>query len=389
MLRRRLRLHFDRFRLLGELDVLLGRLQCFRLSQSRIRCAAFETADGSDGSTPSAPREPSVPGFAASADPAAASCPGVGGRFRFLGLRVMLRTLGLQLRRRPSRLFASARPIAAFRLRRFASVARQPWARPPAGVHVAAASTLGGCGARLRTIAARPAFGSRAPEGALLGRCPISAPALLLAVPRPSGVTAVPSARAAPRGRGGARATPRSSGRSGCRDRRGPGLAKAGATPPVERAHRDDDPDASTATTLRREQVSKGGTHLGIDSSGLQRVALNRHRCFAAISPDTGNGPAGAAVLLGWPNDACGGATIRFQQLIARLRMCYSRRISPHLNRWSVDMETRDRLFIGNEWVAPATDRTHRCHLAHHRRGVRTHARWISGRHRPRGRRRA
>ncbi len=44
---------------------------------------------------------------------------------------------------------------------------------------------------------------------------------------------------------------------------------------------------------------------------------------------------------------------------IAPNPMRYSRRIQPTPQRdRSAAMETRDRLFIGNEWVAPATDRT-------------------------------
>src|SRR5262245_15885076 len=75
------------------------------------------------------------------------------------------------------------------------------------------------------------------------------------------------------------------------------GLANAGATPPPSALKEMTAPEANTATVRRQEQVLTG-VRMWISTPLVSAEGGDyRHHCFAAISPDTGNGPAGAAVL--------------------------------------------------------------------------------------------
>ena len=110
-----------------------------------------------------------------------------------------------------------------------------------------------------------------------------------------------------------------------------PGLARAGATPPVSAVIEITTPDANTATTLRREQVVRG-VRMGVSTPLVSdREAGSPPPLQCSHPPDTGNGPAGAAVLLGLVrNGACGGATIRFQQLDRSANECVTAVRSAH-----------------------------------------------------------
>ena len=271
MLGRRFRLHFDRFRLLGELDVLLWGLQCLGLERSGPAGRPSRSPMGRTGQQlgrrvnrrfPASPHQRVAACRAGGASPGSDGCPGASffgtcaSRFGSAGLAGWPAAAG----------GAGASTFGA-------SSFGASWA--PFGASTLAialgTSTRGASALGASTTAALP-FSAEAPGSAVPAlwaavralRSAVPAPgspepAFAVVVSRPSGAT-VFGARGASAGRflGNHRDDGIVVARSFSKSRR---------DSPGQRTHRDDNSRRQHSDNTSPRAGNKGGTHLGIDSS--------------------------------------------------------------------------------------------------------------------------